>query len=242
LQKRPLTLRELLTLALICALGWLFFPGSLGLAQQLQTPALPTGLPSAVPSGPLPSTAPIAATAEEDRTNNIKNNGNNPAGTQGSNGVLSTGQILAIMQARPELIVDLKQVMADYLDQQGTQVQADSISDDMLYKGIASDAGLRGAISIWLRARGYITDSELDTNLDSKNSDDISGSLESARLDTNPLASGLPGNTALTESATPQNGASSSNGAQGKSDISDHTEGKGRSSTTKPDRNSPAAV
>ena len=55
--------------------------------------------------------------------------------------LLTARQIIAIVQARPELIVDIKQVMADYLEQQGNPVQVDSITDDMLYRGIASDAG-----------------------------------------------------------------------------------------------------
>ena len=80
------------------------------------------------------------------------------------------------MQARPELIVDIKQVMADYLVQQGNPLQVDSITDHMLYTGIGSDAGLRGAISIWLRARGYVSESDSDrSDLDPKSSDDLTG-------------------------------------------------------------------
>src|SRR5258708_30893148 len=66
--------------------------------------------------------------------------------------------------------------MADYLDQQGSPVQADSITDDMLYRGIGSDAGLRGAVTIWLRARGYVSESDFDRSaLDPTSSDDAAG-------------------------------------------------------------------
>ena len=91
-----------------------------------------------------------------------------------TNGTLTASQIIAIVQARPELIVDIKQVMADYLEQQGSPIQADSITDDMLYRGIGSDAGLRGAITIWLRARGYVSESDFDKSaLDPTSSDDV---------------------------------------------------------------------
>ena len=126
-----------------------------GYAQQLQVPTLPTSLPAALPSAPSPASAPAASSTEDDKANN-KNGNNGGSASLNSNGTLTASQIIAIVQARPELIVDIKQVMADYLAQQGNPVQADSITDDMLYRGIGSDAGLRGAISIWLRARGYV--------------------------------------------------------------------------------------
>ena len=137
--------RRVLTAGLGCLLL-----SVVGLAQQLQTPTLPTGLPSALPSALLPATASTGTSADDGR-NALKtivvSTSPNP------NGILTGNQIIAIVQARPELIVDLKQVMADYLAQQGNPVQVDSITDDMLYRGIAADAGLRSAISIWLRAR-----------------------------------------------------------------------------------------
>jgi protein involved in polysaccharide export with SLBB domain len=74
--------------------------------------------------------------------------------------VLPANKIIVILHEKPEVIIDLKRVMADYLQQQGTPMQEDSITDEMLFNGIASNAGLRGAISTWLRARGYVTDAD----------------------------------------------------------------------------------
>jgi len=213
-----------------------------GFSQQLETPNLPTGLPSTLPSAPLSPTTPTSTTSEDDKTNNAKNNSSGTGVSQSSNGVLTTSQIIAIVQARPELIVDIKQVMADYLEQQGNPVQVDSITDDMLYKGIASDAGLRGAISIWLQARGYVTGSDFNTSdPDSENSDDFASNLRPTVPSTNSLTSGTA-DAALIDSNRAQNGSSNTATVLGRRNTSKQPEGKDTSSATKPDRNSPNAV
>ncbi len=74
--------------------------------------------------------------------------------------VLSANQIIAILHAKPEVIVDLKQVMVNYFLRQGIAVQEDSITDEILFSNLASNAGLRQAISVWLRARGYASDED----------------------------------------------------------------------------------
>jgi hypothetical protein len=113
----------------------------------------------------LPTTTPAATSTEDDRTN-AKNSSNGIGVSQNLNGTLTAGQVTAVVQARPELIVDIKQVMADYLEQQGSPVQVDSITDDMLYRGIVADTGLRGAITVWLRARGYVAESDLTDRIE----------------------------------------------------------------------------
>jgi protein involved in polysaccharide export with SLBB domain len=79
---------------------------------------------------------------------------------QNSSTVLSANQIIAILHAKPEVIVDVKRVMAGYYLKQGIAVQEDSITDEILFSNIASNAQLRQAISVWLRARGYAADSD----------------------------------------------------------------------------------
>jgi protein involved in polysaccharide export with SLBB domain len=216
---------------------------AVGFAQQLQTPTLPTGLPSALPSAPLSATKSTATSTEDDRAN-AKNSNNENSVVQNSNGTLTASQIIAIVQARPELIVDLKQVMADYLEKQGNSVQVDSITDDMLYRGIASDAGLRGAITIWLRARGYVPESDLDrSDLDSKSSDDVMGSVGTAAPGLpNSLTSGAAVDSTRIDSTGTQNSSSNSDGIQGRRIGSRQPEGRDASSATKPDRNNPSAV
>ena len=148
------------------------------------------------------------------------------------------------MQARPELIVDIKQVMADYLQQQGSAVQVDSITDDMLYKGIASDAELRGAITIWLRARGYVSDSDFDkSDLDPKSSDDLTTESSIATLGlANSSGNSTSADATLIDSNAMLSNPSNSNGTPGRRSTARQLERRDESSTTKPDRNNPNAV
>src|ERR1700727_2240899 len=44
---------------------------------------------------------------------------------------LTATQINSILQQRPELIVELKSLLADQLQQQGIEIQADSITSEM---------------------------------------------------------------------------------------------------------------
>jgi len=243
MQRTHLNLGRKVKLTVTIALGYLFVCVS-GFSQQLQTPNLPTGLPSALPSAPLPASVSAANTTDDDRTNAAKTTSGALGAGQNSNGILTGGQIIAIVQARPELIVDVKQVMADYLEQQGNPVQVDSITDDMLYKGIISDAGLRETISIWLRARGYVPDSDFDrSDLDPKSSDDFSSDIGGTALgSSNPIVSGSLADSAITEPNRAQNSSSGSNGLQGRRNVSSQSEGKTGSSATKPDRNNAGAV
>jgi protein involved in polysaccharide export with SLBB domain len=68
---------------------------------------------------------------------------------------LSASSLIEMLRERPELVVELKKVAADRLTAQGIPTQEDSITDEMLYSLIATDAALRSAITVWLRARGY---------------------------------------------------------------------------------------
>ncbi len=214
-----------------------------GFAQQLQTPSLPTGLPSALPSAQLPATTPAATSAEDDKAN-AKNSNNGGSVSLNSTGTLTASQIIAIVQARPELIVDIKQVMADYLEQQGSPAQVDSITDDMLFRGIGSDAGLRGAISIWLQARGYVSESDFDkSDLDPRSSDDVTGNIGSSAPGLpNSLMSGAATDSARVDPNRAQISSPNSDGVQGRRNGSRQPEGRDGSSATKPDRNNPSAV
>jgi protein involved in polysaccharide export with SLBB domain len=214
-----------------------------GLAQQAQIPSPPTGLPSALPSAPLPAASQTAASTEDDRTNS-RNSGTGLSINPNSNGTLTANQIIGIVQARPELIVDIKQVMADYLEQQGSPVQVDSITDDALYRGIASDAGLRSAISVWLRARGYVSESDFDrSDMDPRSSDDVSNNMgASASALSTPLISGAASDSAVNELSRVQNPSSNPTGLQGSRNVPRQPVGRDASSTTKPDRNNPSAV
>ena len=76
---------------------------------------------------------------------------------------LSADQIFAILQEEPDAFVELKSLMADLAQQQGASIQVDSITDEMLYSRIASSAELRANITTFLRARGYVSDDDLQS-------------------------------------------------------------------------------
>ena len=73
---------------------------------------------------------------------------------------LTANRIIALLQRKPEALIDAKQVMADFFLKRGIAVQVNSITDEILFGNIAANAQLRQALSIWLRARGYITEEE----------------------------------------------------------------------------------
>ncbi len=83
-------------------------------------------------------------------------------GTRSSE-ALPTGQILALLQMRPEVLIETKNFLADQLTQQGVPTQADSISDEELFSQIASSADLRAGLTTFLRARGYVSQADVQT-------------------------------------------------------------------------------
>ncbi len=84
------------------------------------------------------------------------------AGAPAPDGALSAAQIIELLHEKPELMVDLKRLAAEQLQAQGISVQEDSISDEMLLGKIVSDANVRSNVTLWLRARGYVTSSDVE--------------------------------------------------------------------------------
>jgi len=76
-------------------------------------------------------------------------------------GALTTSQILNVLQQKPDAIVELKSMLATEAQQQGSQIQADDITDEVLYNQVASSAVLREHITTFLMARGYISEDDL---------------------------------------------------------------------------------
>jgi protein involved in polysaccharide export with SLBB domain len=76
---------------------------------------------------------------------------------------LSSEQIIRILQQNPDLVVELKSQVADRMQEQGAQIDANDISDQMLYTQIATNADLRANITTFLRVRGYVSQDDLRT-------------------------------------------------------------------------------
>jgi protein involved in polysaccharide export with SLBB domain len=75
---------------------------------------------------------------------------------------LSAQQIVHILQQSPDLVVELKSIVADRSQAQGEPVDANTITDETLYAQIAASANLRASITTFLRARGYISENDLE--------------------------------------------------------------------------------
>ena len=134
--------------------------------------AFPQEMPS--PMGPIPGADSSQSSRDQGTSNNSPSQGelgqNAPSQrtanareeNPGSSTMLSTNQIIAILHERPEVVVDLKQVVADYFQKEGISVQPDSITDEILFSNLATNAELRQTVSAWLRARGYASDADFE--------------------------------------------------------------------------------
>ena len=73
---------------------------------------------------------------------------------------LSASRIISILQDRPELAVEIKTLIAQ--SQPGDiPAQPDAITDEALYQQVATSKELRQQITMFLRARGYVSDQDL---------------------------------------------------------------------------------
>jgi protein involved in polysaccharide export with SLBB domain len=109
---------------------------------------------------------------------------------------LSANQIFALLEQQPDTVVELKSLMSDLAEQQGTPLQTDSITDQMLYSKIASSPELRANITTFMRARGYVSDADLESYAAGGNVDEVFSSLQGAQIPGRPLtADRLPSNT-----------------------------------------------
>lgn len=92
----------------------------------------------------------------------------------GGRSSLPTGQIIAILQEKPEIVIELKSLLADRLTAQGVPTQPDSITDEALYSQIVTSSDIRDKVTTFLRARGYITNADLQRSatLESGDGDD----------------------------------------------------------------------
>jgi protein involved in polysaccharide export with SLBB domain len=133
-------------------------------AQTLQTPS------------PAPL-SPTASSAETDSTDRASDFDQSRQSSERWRTTLSAAQIITILQIRPQVVVELKTLLAEA---QQPPVQPDSISDEMLYSQIMSSRELRENITIFLRARGYVSD------------DDFQRAPSDASDRSNPGSSSLP--------------------------------------------------
>ena len=128
---------------------------------------------------------------------------------------LPASQIIAILQQRPDVVVELKSLLADQMQQQGVQIQADSITDEMLYNQIVANPDVRTHVTTFLRARGYISDDNLQAQAASIEDVEATDGLPSAQS-----TIGLSGSGLSTTQAAKQLGAGADGYAPGNTNAS----------------------
>jgi protein involved in polysaccharide export with SLBB domain len=135
------------------------------------------------------TTAPSSDTSSAG-TSGSGQSADNALDAPGPGVVLSAAQILTILQERPEVVVELKSYMADAMQQQGASVQPDSITDEALYNQIETNRAVRANVTTFLRARGFVSDEDLQraalTGSSTASPDSLEASplLESSQLGT----------------------------------------------------------
>jgi protein involved in polysaccharide export with SLBB domain len=153
---------------------------------------------------------------------------------------LTAGQIDVILQQKPEVVVDIKSLIAEQLQQPGTDIQADSISDEMLYREISSSAELRSNITMWLRARGYISNADLQRSL---TEDGDNGALSLAQPfdsltqipNSDSLQDGLPSNLNMNGILADNKASQSNKGINQEIPPYKRDDKRGRNITDKPE-------
>jgi protein involved in polysaccharide export with SLBB domain len=100
-------------------------------------------------------------------------------GNQVSPAVLSSDQIIGILQDNPDLLAEFKSQLADRFQQQGAQIDVNDISDEMLFNQISASASLRATITTVLLARGFVNADDLQLAR-SNTMDDETGESTSA--------------------------------------------------------------
>jgi protein involved in polysaccharide export with SLBB domain len=148
-------------LALLVAPFMLFSMSHSTMAQTTQTApsgTAPSGAASAAPSQT--GTAAAGDAGGTDITDSA-------TGSASPRTTLPAGRILAILQEKPEVVIELKSLLADRLTEQGVPTQPDSITDETLYSQIASSVEVRVAVTNFLRARGYVSDTDIQRDTSS---------------------------------------------------------------------------
>lgn len=126
---------------------------------------------SQVSDAPLASAADWGST-EGPTTSELK--------TQGVSPQPGYREIARVLEQNPDLMVELKSLVAEKMQEQGVQSSSNDITDEMLYSQIAANANLRAGIVAFLRARGYLsTDGASEA---SDFSEDDSGAAASSGL------------------------------------------------------------
>jgi protein involved in polysaccharide export with SLBB domain len=166
-------------LSLISAIGTSLFFASSGRAQVPLGPDSTQTTAQQQPSTDQNTSAAAMAFGGSQDSGNDRGSTSTLSNLDAPVAPLPADQIIQILQQNPDLLMEVKNQVADYLQQQGTQVSASDITDEMLYNQIQTSASVRANITIFLQSRGYVPQGGLQSMSPGLRQDDLSGTQQS---------------------------------------------------------------
>jgi protein involved in polysaccharide export with SLBB domain len=70
--------------------------------------------------------------------------------------------LMQVLRNNPDVMVEVKSAIADEAQQQGVSVRSDTLTDQQVYSMLETSASLRAGVTQFLRARGYISDADIE--------------------------------------------------------------------------------
>ena len=166
---------------------WMLATALLMILQSgLATHGNAQALPGNQPAGAMSPSAAAGSDSEPLKSDSADRTATMPA-----------AQLIALLRDNPEIMVEVKSMIADAAQQRGMSVQADSLTDQQVYQQITTNAELRANLTQFLLARGYVTEEEVQEAQDQAQVSTIheSGSDSSRMSDLEAADSLALGNT-----------------------------------------------
>jgi protein involved in polysaccharide export with SLBB domain len=179
----------------VAAGGLLAITAMLGQSSRAQGVFSPPQSTTQSPSTPGPGPGTGLGATEQSQSDGSQDDKSSSSSALAVPATLSSNQIIHILQQNPDLVVELKSQVADRLQQQGTPIDANDISDQMLYSQIATNSDVRANITMFLRARGYVSQDDLQSlgsgsNIGTAEGSDLTGQDGGGLSGQSPVSAG----------------------------------------------------
>jgi len=99
---------------------------------------------------------PAAISGQENGSANLT--ASPSAGNMLTSSPMSADQITDLLEENPDLMLELKSMLADRMQEQGNAMDASDISDEMLNQQIAANPALRANVTTYLQAHGFTSE------------------------------------------------------------------------------------
>jgi protein involved in polysaccharide export with SLBB domain len=81
---------------------------------------------------------------------------------QSASGAMPAADLIQLARSNPDMMVEIKSFVSDFLQRQNTPITTEPLSDDQVYSAIDSSQELRKGLTQYLRARGYVSEEQID--------------------------------------------------------------------------------